>query len=93
MEVHKQQKDEIAAVILDLSLPRLSGWEAFLNMKKSQPEVRIIFATGYIKPEQQSEMVSQGVEIIQKPYLPNQLLAKIRVAMSKPVQLDGAQSC
>jgi two-component system, cell cycle sensor histidine kinase and response regulator CckA len=78
-------------VILDLSLPRLSGWEAFLTMKKNQPEVRTIFATGYIKTEQRSEMMSQGVVgIVQKPYLPDQLLAEIRAAMSKPVPLHGA---
>jgi two-component system, cell cycle sensor histidine kinase and response regulator CckA len=35
VEVHRNDKDAIAAVILDLSLPRLSGWEAFLTMKKT----------------------------------------------------------
>jgi len=91
VEVHKHHKDAIAAVILDLSLPRLSGWEAFLTMKKNQPEVRTIFATGYIKTEQRLEMMSQGVVgIVQKPYLPDQLLAEIRAAMSKPLPLHGA---
>jgi DNA-binding NtrC family response regulator len=64
---------------------------SFFNHEKDQPEVRTIFATGYIKTEQRSDMMSQGVVgIVQKPYLADQLLAEIRAAMSKPVPLHGA---
>jgi two-component system, cell cycle sensor histidine kinase and response regulator CckA len=78
VEVHRRHKDEIAAVILDLGLPRLNGWEAFLRMKHDQPNVKTIFASGYIKAEIRSEMINQGVVgIIHKPYLPEELLAKV----------------
>jgi two-component system cell cycle sensor histidine kinase/response regulator CckA len=84
VEIHRRHKDEIAAVIMDMSLPKLSGWEAFLSMKKIQPEITTIFATGYITPEERLKMINQGaVDIIQKPYLPDQLLQQIRTALSK----------
>ena len=86
VELHRRHKDEIAVVILDMSLPKLNGWEAFLSMKKIQPKVKTIFATGYIRPEQRSEMISQGVVVIvEKPYLPAELLEELRAAISKPV--------
>lgn len=91
VELHSRYKDAIAAVILDVSLPKLNGWDAFLTMKKIQPEVKTIFATGYIKPEQRSEMISQGVcVIIEKPYLPTELLEELRAAISKPMPVHGA---
>jgi two-component system, cell cycle sensor histidine kinase and response regulator CckA len=72
-------------VILDMSLPKLNGWEAFLSMQKIQPEVKTIFATGYVKPEQRSEMISHGVvAIVEKPYLPTELLEELRAVISKP---------
>jgi two-component system, cell cycle sensor histidine kinase and response regulator CckA len=91
VELHRQYKDEIAAVILDVSLPKLSGWEAFLIMKTIQPKVKTIFATGYIRPEERSEMISQGAcLIIQKPYLPTELLEELRGVISKPIPVHGA---
>jgi DNA-binding response OmpR family regulator len=63
---------------------------SFFNHEEEPAGVRTIFATGYIKTEQRSEMMSQGVVgIVQKPYLPDQLLAEIRAAMSKPVHFTG----
>ena len=85
VELHHLHKEEIAAVILDLGLPRLNGWEAFLRMKNDQPGVKTIFASGYIKADIRSEMINQGVvAIIHKPYLPDELLAKIGAVINEP---------
>jgi signal transduction histidine kinase/ActR/RegA family two-component response regulator len=91
IESHRRYKDEIAAVILDLGLPRLNGWEAFLRMKQEQPDVKTIFASGYIKADIRSEMMNQGVAaIIHKPYLPDELLAKIEAVVGEPAAYSVA---
>ncbi len=91
VELHQRHKKEIAAVILDLGLPRLNGWEAFLKMKQEQPEVKTIFTSGYIKADMRSEMISNGVlAIIHKPYLPEELLAKIGAAIGEPAAYSAA---
>jgi two-component system, cell cycle sensor histidine kinase and response regulator CckA len=85
VEIHRNHKHEIAAVVLDLGLPGLNGWEAFLRMKHEQPDIKTIFASGYIKADIRSEMVNQGVvAIIHKPYLPEDLLAKLGTAITEP---------
>jgi PAS domain S-box-containing protein len=85
VEVHRNHKHEIAAVVLDLGLPGLNGWEAFLRMKNEQPDIKTIFASGYIKADIRSEMINQGVvAIIHKPYLPEDLLAKLGTAITDP---------
>lgn len=85
VEVHRRHRDEIEVVVIDLGLPRLSGWEAFLKMKQEWPAVRTIFTSGYIKADIRSEMIRHGViEIVQKPYLPDELAAKIGAAVSQP---------
>ncbi|MBI4529323.1 MAG: PAS domain S-box protein [Deltaproteobacteria bacterium] len=89
IEMHREYSDEIAVVILDLGLPRLNGWEAFLTMKKTDPKVKTIIASGYIKLEVKSGMLSDGVvEIVQKPYLPDELLIKIRATIGEPAALE-----
>ena len=85
VEIHRRCKHEIAAVVLDLGLPVLNGWEAFLRMKSEQPNIKTIFASGYIKADIRSEMINQGVmAIVHKPYLPEELLAKIGAAINEP---------
>ncbi len=79
VKIHHHHSDQIAAVILDLSLPKLNGWDAFLSIKQKQPTVRTILATGYITPDQRSMMLSEGViDILPKPYVPNDLLKRLR---------------
>ena len=82
VEVHRRFKDEIAVVILDLGLAKLNGWEAFQMMKKLNPELKGILASGYLPPEVESQIakgaLSGGVE---KPYLPSEVLAKIEGAI------------
>ena len=91
VEIYSKHKDEIATMVLDMSLPKLSGWEAFLRMKQIQPEIRAIFATGYINPDERQNMVSQGaVEVLQKPYLPEELLQEIRTTLSKRAHPHGS---
>ena len=34
VELYSRHKQEIAAVVLDIGLPKLNGWEVFLRMKK-----------------------------------------------------------
>ena len=85
VEIHRQNKDDIAAVILDMSLPKLSGWEAFLAMKRIHPELKTIFASGYVNPDQRAEMAREGAPVIlQKPYLPSELLEQLRATLDKP---------
>ena len=37
--------------LLDVDLPKLSGWDALLKMKEENPDVRVVIATGFLEPE------------------------------------------
>jgi CheY-like chemotaxis protein len=88
VELFNANRDEIGLVVCDLGLPRLGGREAFLKMKETKPDVRVIIASGYLEPVIRSEMLKAGVlDTIQKPYDFNDLLAKIR-ALLGPVEID-----
>jgi len=79
VEVYNRHKDEIDLVILDLGLPKMPGPEAFRRMKHDQPNVNVIVASGYLDPEVQRRLLKEGAKkIIQKPYLPNEILKRIR---------------
>ncbi len=79
IEMFKEFRNEIAIVLSDIGLPKMSGWEMYNKIREIDADAKIIFASGYIDPEIRSEMFKIGIkEIVQKPYDPIQIIKKIR---------------
>ena len=82
VELHSRHKDEIAVAILDLGLEKLNGWEAFQQMKKDNPNLKAILASGYISAEAESRVTNGELSgVLQKPYLGAEVIAMIRRAL------------
>jgi two-component system cell cycle sensor histidine kinase/response regulator CckA len=79
---HAQNADRIDLVLLDLGLPRLGGWQAYLAMREKNPDLRCIVASGNLDAEQRAAMMKAGVQVsVRKPYTGPQLLAAVRAAL------------
>ena len=90
VELYSRHKHEIAAVVLDIGLPKLNGWEVFLRMKKEAAEVKVLFATGYISPEIEAGIAKGELSgLIMKPYQLDDVLAKIALAIRSPATMVG----
>jgi two-component system cell cycle sensor histidine kinase/response regulator CckA len=78
-EVYGRFREDIDAVLMDIGLPKLGGWEVFLNLRAMNPKVKVILASGYLDPNMKSEMLKAGAkDFIPKPYVPEQILRRIR---------------
>jgi PAS domain S-box-containing protein len=87
VEVFARSQADIDVVLTDLGLPRKSGWDAFQAMRKLNPEVRAIFATGYVDPAVKADMMRAGAEhFVLKPYVPAQLFKQIEEVLRKEKQ-------
>ncbi len=79
VKVHSENAERIGAVLLDLGLPRLGGWQAFLKMRERDPELRCIVASGNIDPDQRSAMEKAGVRAsVRKPYGTSEIIRVLR---------------
>jgi DNA-binding NtrC family response regulator len=82
VDVYKSHAEEISIVLSDMGLPKLGGWEAFRRMREVNPNIRCILASGYFDPDLRIEMIKEGaIDFIQKPYVPNIILARINEAI------------
>jgi len=82
VEIYASHQDEIDFVLSDMGLPKITGWEAFQKMKKINPSVRVIFGSGHIDPNFRVKMLQAGaIDFIQKPYIPTEVLKRIRDVM------------
>jgi PAS domain S-box-containing protein len=83
IEIFRRHKHDIDAVLLDIGLPRVSGWEVFLQMKREEPNLRAVIASGYLEPDLQNNMQSAGIShVINKPYVPDDVLKVLEDLMS-----------
>jgi two-component system, cell cycle sensor histidine kinase and response regulator CckA len=89
LDIYRDHKGEISVVLLDLGLPKISGWEVFNHLKQENPDVRVIVASGYMEPDVKSKMHDAGVEhFIDKPYRLDQLMETLHDV----INTDNAQS-
>ena len=78
VDIYRDHKLEIGVVLLDLGLPKLSGWEVFENLKQQNPDVCVVVASGYLDPDLKSRMHDAGVAyFIEKPYKLSELLSTL----------------
>ncbi|HET6272915.1 MAG TPA: PAS domain S-box protein [Bacteroidota bacterium] len=83
IEMFARHAHSIHIVLSDMGLPKQSGWDAFLRMRELNPRAQAIFASGNFDPTRKSEMMKLGArDFIQKPYVPADILKKVRRALN-----------
>jgi CheY-like chemotaxis protein len=74
----REGRDRIDVVLLDLSMPGLSGEETFRQLREIDPGVRVILSSGYDRDEARGRFgTARPAGFIQKPYRPEELMAEI----------------
>ena len=82
VEVFAQRKDEIRAVLLDLTMPRMGGEEAFRRLRQLSPDVRVLLSSGYSAQEATSVFAGKGLAgFVEKPFTSALLLEKLRAVL------------
>lgn len=82
VQAYLRHRHEIDLVVLDLGLPKLNGWEAYKMMKEADPNVKAIFATGFISPEIEAHLETGELSaVITKPYSPSDMRKKIATVL------------
>jgi two-component system, cell cycle sensor histidine kinase and response regulator CckA len=83
VDMFRTHMSEISLVILDMTMPKMSGDEAYREMRRLRQNVRVILSSGYNEQEATNRFAGKGLSgFIQKPYQPKDLLAKLKVLLS-----------
>jgi two-component system, cell cycle sensor histidine kinase and response regulator CckA len=80
-EAHRQ---EIAAVILDLTMPHMDGEETFRELRRIDAGVRVVLSSGYNEQDVTQRFVGKGLAgFIQKPYPITTLSETLRAVLGR----------
>ena len=88
LEVYRRHAAEIDLVLLDYSMPKLTGLQVFEELKKLDPRVCVVFSSGYTMDKDGDQLLASGARaFIPKPYRPEDLTRTVRHV------LDTHRSC
>jgi PAS domain S-box-containing protein len=78
VEVYKKNRDVINLVIMDMIMPHMGGGQAYDNIKKINPDVKVLLSSSYSIDGQAQEILDRGCDgFIQKPFSMKELSSKI----------------
>ncbi len=69
VEIYSSYPEKINLVILDLTMPHMDGSQAFGELKRLDPDVKVIIASGYNKDDVGARFAGKNLcGVLQKPY-------------------------
>ncbi|OVE81829.1 hypothetical protein BVY04_02335 [bacterium M21] len=69
LEIYQEQGADIDLVLLDMVMPNKDGAETFRELKRMQPNVRVVLCSGFSREQSIDELLDEGAcGFVQKPY-------------------------
>ncbi len=79
IDLYKNSKESIDLVILDMVMPEMGGGEVFDELKKINPQVKVLLSSGYSLNGQASRIIKRGcVGFLQKPFTIRDIASQLR---------------
>jgi two-component system cell cycle sensor histidine kinase/response regulator CckA len=86
VQLFRTNGERIDLVVSDVVMPKMSGPAAAAEMRALRPNLRVLFTTGYSAELQLiSDANRIGMPILQKPYSPKALAARVREALNQAI--------
>ena len=84
LQIFGEHRDEIACVILDLTMPEMDGVECFRELRTIKHDVCVVLSSGYNEQDATQRFAGRGLAgFIQKPYVSEDLLAKLHEVLAR----------
>ena len=84
VDIYRKCQNEIVAVLLDMTMPKLDGKGCFREIRRINKDVRVVLSSGYNEQDATNRFAGQGLAgFIQKPYTPGDLRAKMKEALGE----------
>ncbi len=77
LEIVREKAGQIDLLITDLVMPHMSGRSLVARMRVAAPDIPIICATGYVRPD----VPGEDLIYLQKPFTSQSLLKKVTEAL------------
>jgi len=81
---YKENKDRIKLLLFDLIMPKKTGKEAYDEIRAIQPDIKILFQSGYAPDLVRQKLLLEGkMPVVFKPVTPMMLLKQVRSVLDQ----------
>ncbi len=82
LKIARQRQGSVHLLLTDVVMPGMSGNEVAASLRKSRPETKVLFTTGYISNTSiHRALLGDDAHLLRKPFSPKQLLLAVRQAL------------
>ncbi len=82
VNIYRERRNDISMVLLDVIMPQRSGRQVYNDLKEIDPDVRVLFASGYWQDDEDEWPSFDDVHFIQKPYTLQEIAQAIQKRLS-----------
>jgi signal transduction histidine kinase len=89
IELFAAARSRIVAVVLDLTMPRLSGRDTFQQLRRLRPDVPVVVCSGYTQEKTDEWLDGEPLAVfLEKPFEPAQLLDVLHGLLNSAAPAD-----
>lgn len=81
VNLYRNEKEDIDLILLDITMPKMSGVEVMNNIYEFDPNCKIIISSGHTEEEIHKGILSKAQGHLNKPYLGDELAKMIRFVL------------
>lgn len=82
MEVFRLRQADIRAVVCDLTMPRMNGWETLAALRALVPNIPVVLTSGYDEAQVMEDSRSERPQVfLQKPFKREELRLALQAAL------------
>jgi two-component system, cell cycle sensor histidine kinase and response regulator CckA len=70
-------------MLTDVVMPGMSGWDLASRLKSQRSQMKVIYMSGYSPTATPREIQDAGIDYLQKPMSPDDLLSKVREVLDR----------
>lgn len=83
IDTYMRQRDRIDLIVLDLTMPLLSGRDTLAQLLQHDPTVPVLISSGYAAESLSAAESDQTLGFLGKPYRPEELACAVRQALDR----------
>jgi CheY-like chemotaxis protein len=84
LEVFEARRRHVDCVLLDLTMPQMDGVEAYRELRRLDPELRILLTSGYASPDVDPRIAAlEACRFLAKPFTAAGLLEAVQTTLGR----------
>jgi CheY-like chemotaxis protein len=85
LKLSRERSGEIDVLLTDIVMPNMLGPDLAEQMKSDNPGLRVLFMSGHAQPALGMTTLAAGTQLLQKPFMADELLDKLHDMIAAPV--------